>query len=149
MSTPNPQAIEAFIHIAGRLIAIMEREIGFLRKMEIAEIAALQEEKNTLVAAYEDGIRQFAADPDTLNALQPALKAELTDLAARFDDVVLENSRALEAVRDSHERLLRTIVDAVSQNRARHAGYSETGGKPQPAGGIRAARLSLTLDRQL
>ena len=149
MSTPNPQAIEAFIQIAGRLIAIMEQELGSLRKMEIAEIAGLQEEKNTLVAAYEDGIRQFDADPDTLNALQPALKAELTDLAARFDDVVMENSRALEAVRDSHERLLRTIVDAVSENRARHSGYSDTGGKPQPAGGIRAARLSLTLDRQL
>ncbi len=149
MSTPKPEAIESFIRIAGRLIAIMEQEIAFLRKMEVARIAALQDEKTALVAAYEDGIRKFAADPDTLNALQPALKAELEAIAVRFDDVVKLNSQALETVRDSHERLLKAIVDAVAQNRTRHAGYSETGGTPQPAGGSRARRLSLTLDRQL
>jgi len=149
MNTPKPGAIESFIRIAGRLIAIMEQEIEFLRKMEVAEIAALQDEKMVLVAAYEDGIREFAADPDTLNALQPALKAELDAIAARFDDVVKQNSQALETVRNSHERLLKAIVDAVAQNRTRHAGYSETGGTPQPAGGTRARRLSLTLDRQL
>ena len=149
MSTPKPEAIESFIRIAGRLIAIMEQEIEFLRTMEVAEIAALQDEKMVLVAAYEDGIREFAAEPDTLTALQPALKAELDAIAARFDDVVKQNSQALETVRDSHERLLKAIVDAVAQNRTRHAGYSETGGTPQPAGGTRARRLSLTLDRQL
>lgn len=149
MSTPKPEAIESFIRIAGRLIAIMEQEIEFLRKMEVAEIAALQDEKMVLVAAYEDGIREFAADPDTLNALQPALKAELDAIAARFDDIVKQNSQALETVRNSHERLLKAIVDAVAQNRTRHAGYSDTGGTPQPAGGTRARRLSLTLDRQL
>ncbi len=149
MSTPKPEAIESFIRIAGRLIAIMEQEIEFLRKMEVAEIAALQDEKMVLVAAYEDGIREFAADPDILNALQPALKAELDAIAARFDDVVKQNSQALETVRNSHERLLKAIVDAVAQNRTRHAGYSDTGGTPQPAGGTRARRLSLTLDRQL
>ncbi len=149
MNTPKPGAIESFIRIAGRLIAIMEQEIEFLRKMEVAEIAALQDEKMVLVAAYEDGIREFAADPDTLNALQPALKVELDAIAARFDDVVKQNSQALETVRNSHERLLKAIVDAVAQNRTRHAGYSETGGTPQPAGGTRARRLSLTLDRQL
>ena len=91
MSTSKPQAIESFIRVAGRLTAIMEQEIGFLRKMEIAEIAALQDEKTVLVAAYEDGIRKFAADPDTLNALQPALKAELDAIAVRFDEVVRQN----------------------------------------------------------
>jgi hypothetical protein len=81
--------------------------------------------------------------------LQPALKAELDAIAVRFDDVVKQNSQALETVRNSHERLLKAIVDAVAQNRTRHAGYSETGGTPTPAGGDRARRLSLTLDRQL
>ncbi len=149
MSTAKPQAIESFIRVAGRLTAIMEQEIGFLRKMEVAEIAALQDEKIVLVAAYEDGIRKFAADPDTLNALQPALKAELDAIAVRFDDVLKQNSQALETVRNSHERLLKAIVDAVAQNRTRHAGYSDTGGTPTSAGGSRARRLSLTLDRQL
>ena len=40
MSTPKPEAIESFIRIAGRLIAIMEQEIEFLRKMEVAEGAS-------------------------------------------------------------------------------------------------------------
>lgn len=149
MTTPRPEAIESFVRIASRLIAIMEQEIEFLRKMEIGAIDALQEEKAALVTAYENEIRRFSAEPDTLAAIEPALKTELKELTTRFDNVVAENNRALESVRNSHERLLKAIVDAVSESRARHAGYSNTGGLPQPAGGARAARLSLSLDRRL
>ena len=85
MNTPRPAAIESFIRIAGRLTAIMEQEIEFLRRMEITEIAALQEEQNVLVIAYQDGIRQFEADPETLNALEPALKPEPEPIATRRD----------------------------------------------------------------
>lgn len=149
MTTPKPEAIESFIRIASRLIAIMEQEIEFLRKMEVGAIDALQEEKAALVTAYENGIRGFTTEPDALAAMEPALKTELKELTTRFDNVVTENNRALESVRNSHQRLLKAIVDAVSESRARHAGYSNTGGLPQPVGGARAARLSLSLDRRL
>ena len=126
MTTPKPEAIESFIRIASRLIAVMEQEIEFLRKMEVGEIDALQDEKAALVTAYENGIRGFTAEPDALKAMEPALKAELKELTTRFDGVVAENNRALQSVRNSHERLLKAIVD-----------------------GTRAARLSLSLDRRL
>lgn len=149
MNTTSPVIIDAFIRITGRLIAIMEQEIEHLRKMEVSEIASLQAEKNGLIDAYEEGFRKISADPKLLEALEPAIKVEMKTLVARFDAVMAENSRALEMVRNSHERLLKAIVDSVAESRARHAGYSNRGGLPQPAGGARAAHLSLTLDRQL
>lgn len=149
MNTPHTRQVETLIRVTSRLIDVMQREIAFLRTMRIAEIAALQEEKATLVAAYEDGIRHLAADPAALNAVEPALRAELTRLAPRFDGVVAENGRALQAVRDSHRRLVRTIVDAVAESGSRHAAYSASGATPKPPGGRRNARLSLALDQRL
>ncbi len=149
MSAPNPRFIESFIRTASRLVVIMENEIAFLRKMEVAEIAALQDEKTALVNAYEEGIRRIAADPNTFSAMEPALKAELHEVITHFNGVVAENGRALEAVRHSHQRLIKAMVDAATESRSHHAGYSKTGGSPRLTGTARTAHLSLTLDRRL
>lgn len=149
MSGPNPEFIEIFVRTTSRLVAVMENEITFLRKMEVAKIAALQDEKTVLVNAYEEGIRRIAADPNIFNAMEPALKAELHGVVAHFNDVVAENGRALEAVRHSHQRLIKAMVDAATESRTRHTGYSKTGGSPRLTGAGRTAHLSLTLDRHL
>jgi flagellar biosynthesis/type III secretory pathway chaperone len=149
MSTTTPTYIDRLVETTSRLITVMQQEIDCLRRLDTAGIATLREEKEALVAAYEDGVRQIAADPEALKAMAPAFRAEFHELAQRFDRVVTENSRALTAVRDTQERMLKAIVDAVADSRAKAKGYSCTGAVPAPAGGARNARLSLTLDRRL
>ncbi len=149
MSAPSPETIETFIRIASRLIVIMQKEINFLRGMEVAKIAALQEEKTDLVGAYEDGIRRIAADPNTFSAMEPALKTELREIMSQFEEVVADNGRALETVRSSHERLLKAIVDAATEDRMRHAGYSNTGESPRFNGSNGSAHRALTFDQRL
>ena len=102
MTTPKPQFVDSLVRVTSRLIAVMQQEVDLLRKMDIGGIAALQEDKATLVAAYEDSLHNLSANPDTLRAMEPALKTEMRELAARFDRVVEENSRALNAVRNSN-----------------------------------------------
>jgi hypothetical protein len=148
MASPNIE-IETLITVTGRLIRVLDREIELLRAMEVGQIQTLQDEKLTLILTYEECVKALAGNPAALDAMAPPLRAELSALARRFDSTVAENARALHAVRDSHDRLLKAIVDAVSENRTRHKGYSANGTVPPARRGSAASTLSLSLDQRL
>ena len=81
----DPLKVEALIHIASRLISVLEREVSFLREMKSSEVAGLQPEKMQLVVAYEDHVRALASTPDILENVSPALHDEFATVAERFD----------------------------------------------------------------
>lgn len=141
--------VEQLIRAAGRLIDVMNREVDMLRAMRVGEIGALQPEKRQLTIEYEDAIAALAAEPALLQAMEPALRAELAAVAQRFDAAVDENARALNAVRESHDRLLRAIVEAVSEQRSRQKAYTAKGALDNPRAGRRAPTISLTVDQRL
>jgi len=149
MTPTTTPRIEQLIHVTGRLIDVMDREIALLRAMRIGEISALQQEKLDLTAEYENAVAALAAEPELLRAVEPALRAELAAVASRFDAAVAENARALGAVRESHDRLLRAIVDAVAEQRSRQKAYTSRGALDSPRSGRRAPPISLTVDRRL
>jgi len=149
MSAAINNQIEAFIRVTSRLIGVLNSEVEMLRAMRVSEIENLQEEKRDLTILYEETIRSLAAQPDALAVVEPALRMELSDLAGRFDNAVAENARALNAVRDSHDRLLKSIVDAVSENRAKEKGYTRDGKLSDQRKGRTSQSLSLSVDRQL
>lgn len=145
----NPLQIDTLATAASRLISLMNREVEFLRAMKVQEINDLQSEKLELTALYEESLAMLAAEPDVLEALEPALKDELAGLAKRFDAAVVENTRALSAVKDSHDRLLQTIVDSVAENRSKQKAYTANGALDNPRGRRNAPAISLTLDQSL
>jgi hypothetical protein len=147
--TTNPLHIETLVTATSRLIALMNKEVELLRGMRVGEINELQNEKQELTKLYEDSLVIVAAEPALLEALEPALRQELTELAKRFDTAVLENTRALSAVKESHDRLLQTIVDTVSENRSKQKAYTAEGALDNPRGRRNAPALSLTLDQSL
>ncbi len=149
MSGPINKQIEALIRVTSRLIGVLNSEVEMLRAMRVNEIEELQEEKRDLTILYEETIRSLAAQPEALAALERALRTELSELAGRFDNALAENARALNAVRDSHDRLLKAIVDAVSENRAKEKGYTRDGKLSDQQKGRTAQSLSLSVDRQL
>jgi len=148
ISPANTQATQ-LIRAASRLIEVMDREVGMLRAMRVGEIRALQPEKRQLTVEYEESVAALAAEPELLRALEPALRAELAAVAARFDAAVTENTRALNAVRESHDRLLRAIVEAVAEQRSRQKGYTDKGALDNPRAGRRAPAISLSVDQRL
>ena len=148
MATGTTQ-IETLITVTSRLIGVLDQEIEMLRAMEVGEIEALQDEKQALIVAYEECVRAVAANPAALEAMDASLRAELSELARRFDSTLAENARALHAVRESHDRLLKSIVDAVAESRTRQKGYSASGAFAAQKRGPGASALSLSLDRQL
>lgn len=148
-STIPAGRIDALLRVTGRLIAVLHHEVEMLRSMRVSEISRLHDEKMALTQAYEEGVNALAADPSALEAVAPAVRAELKALAARFDEAVSENARALQVVRDSHDRLLKAIVDAVAEKRARGKGYGANGSFDRRRNTRTAPSLSLSLDRKL
>jgi flagellar biosynthesis/type III secretory pathway chaperone len=146
--TANTQ-IEQLVRVASQLIDIMNREVEMLRAMRVSDIGALQQEKQNLTIQYEDAIAALAAEPDVLQAMEPALRSELAAVATRFDAAVDENARALHAVKVSHDRLLRAIVDAVSEQRSRQRAYTAKGALDNQRTGRRTPPISLTVDQRL
>jgi len=149
MMSVSPSHLETLVTATSRLITLMNQEVELLRLMRVGEISGLQKEKQELTALYEDSLAVLAAEPAALEAVEPALRDELAELAKRFDAAVIENTRALSAVKDSHDRLLQTIVDLVSENRSKQKAYTAEGALDNRRGGRNAPTLSLTLDQSL
>jgi hypothetical protein len=148
-NAPSMQKVESLIRVTSRLIGVLDHEVEMLRAMRVTEIEQMQDEKMALTIAYEECVRSLADDTAVLEAMEPAMRQELGALAARFDDALAENARALNAVRDSHDRLLKAIVDAVADKRARHKGYGASATFERRPRGRTAPPLSLTYDYQL
>lgn len=145
----NPLHLETLVNATSRLINLMNQEVALLRQMRVGEIAGLQKEKQELTKLYEDSLAVLSGEPGVLEAVEPALRQELAELAKLFDAAVIENTRALSAVKDSHDRLLQTIVDLVSENRSKQKAYTAEGALDNQRGGRNAPTLSLTLDQSL
>lgn len=140
--------IETLILVGSRLIELMEREIEMLGEMRAGDIAQLQAEKTTLVAAYEESLAALKDDPKLIAACAPPIKDELMRIASKLNATVAANERALSAARAANERLLRAVVDAVAADRDRASAYSRTGARvATPV--RRTAPVSLNIDTRL
>lgn len=145
----STQSVEALIGVASRLISLLEREVELLRSMKTGAISGLQDEKNRLVKAYEEQVRAFAAAPEQLRTVAPALQAEFAEIAMRFEQVMADNHRALAAASEAQERFMKAIAAAAQEKRASFRGYSAGGAvsTTQPRKSP-APPVALTLDRR-
>ena len=143
-ATPN---IESLIRVTSRLVELMRRETEQLGTMRIQELDALQAEKTALAAAYEAAVQALANQPDALAALAPAIRQELAEAARAFDQAAAENLRRLTAARTAHDRMLKAIVDAITERRNAGGSYAASGASARlrPAAGA----VSIALDRRL
>ncbi len=119
--------ITDLLKITGRLIGVLEREIEVLRAMQPAKSEALQQDKIALSAAYEAQIKSFAGQPEILEAVQPALRAEFKTVIGKLQSTLAANERALRATRDTSQRVLEAIAHEIDRKRRENTGYSAGG----------------------
>lgn len=140
--------IETMIAIISRLIELMEQENGFLATMQPQEIRALQEEKTRLAGAYERCMKSLKTNPGVLAAADPGIKAELRSATLRFQEALVENERALRAVKTVSERLLNVIVSSLAEKQS-GPGYSAIGAFSKAGATGNGKAISLALNEQL
>jgi len=113
--------------ITSRLIACMEYEVDLLRSLKPQELRQLQSDKLALADAYRAftlALREPLVDGESVDA---SLCAELVEATEHFQAAVQNNLRALRAMRDVNERVMRAIVHALDEPRAQVTGYSKRG----------------------
>ncbi|HEU4498006.1 MAG TPA: hypothetical protein VFR60_01595, partial [Sphingomicrobium sp.] len=93
--------------------------------------------KSTLSDAYRAFVLALKEPDIAADAITDVLKEELTEATERFQAALQDNLRALRAMRDVNERVMRAVVEALEEPRHQVTGYNQRGalrrGRRQPA----------------
>lgn len=113
--------------ITSRLIACMEREIELLRTLQPKELRRLQEDKTALADAYRAFVLALKEPDEAADSVNDVLREELAEATERFQATLADNLRALRAMRDVNERVMRAVVQALEEPRIQVTGYNQRG----------------------
>jgi len=113
--------------ITSRLIACMEREVELLRTLKPKELQQLQQDKVTLADAYRAFVLALKEPDSSADAVTDLLKSELIEATEHFQATLQDNLRALRAMRDVNERVMRAVVQALEEPRLQVTGYNQRG----------------------
>jgi len=113
--------------ITSRLIACMEREVELLRTLQPKELRQIQNDKTTLADAYRAFVLALKEPDVAADAVTDLLKDELIEATERFQATLQDNLRALRAMRDVNERVMRAVVQALEEPRLQVTGYNQRG----------------------
>jgi hypothetical protein len=120
--------ITDLLAVTSQLIGCMERELEMLRSLKPTELKQLQMDKVALADAYQAFTMALKEPGEDITAVNQALRDELTEATERFQGAVQDNLRALKAMRDVNERVMRAVVQALEEKRAAVTGYNNRGG---------------------
>lgn len=130
--------------ITSKLIACMEREIELLRTLQPKELRRLQEDKTALADAYRAFVLALKEPDEAADSVTDVLRDELAEATERFQATLADNLRALRAMRDVNERVMRAVVQALEEPRIQVTGYNQRGalkrGRRSPAIGAAAVQ---------
>ncbi len=113
--------------ITSQLIGCMERELELMRSLKPTELRQLQMDKVALADAYQAFTMALKEPGEDLSSVNSALRDELTEATERFQAAVQDNLRALKAMRNVNERVMRAVVQALDEKRAAVTGYNNRG----------------------
>lgn len=143
---PTPEELRQVIHIIEDLTAVMSREVELLRAMRVRDFGELQDHKLGLVQSYEKQTEGMRKNPAFVEAIDPLLRDELTDVMERMHAVMAENEMAINAARTANQRIATAIVKAVEDQQSEGSGYSSRGGAGKASG---KPPVSVQIDQHL
>jgi hypothetical protein len=119
--------VAELLAVTSRLIACLQQEIEFIRTLRPEAVKQMQVEKVALADTYRAFMLALKDPSPETEALSTALKDELVEATERVQAAVSENLRALRAMRDVNERVMRAIVSALDEKRSSVTGYDARG----------------------
>ena len=139
--------IDTLIELSDRLSRLLARESEHLRAMRLNNLAALQEEKAKLAAAYSGAFETVRANPSAVKSAETGMRKALRDATSGLRDKVADNMSALSAAKVVNERLVRALSDAVATTLMPIAAYTATG-ETAPISAA-AGRVPLAIDNRI
>jgi|EndMetStandDraft_2_1072991.scaffolds.fasta_scaffold130590_3 hypothetical protein len=125
---PKPSSrVTELLAITSRLIGCLQQEMEAIRAMRPEALKQMQVEKIALADTYRAFTLALKEPTDENQAISAALKDELVEATERVQAAVTENLRALRAMRDVNERVMRAVVSALDEKRSSVTGYDQRG----------------------
>jgi len=125
---PKPSSrVTELLAITSRLIGCLQQEMEAIRAMRPEELKQMQVEKVALADTYRAFTLALKEPTDENQAISTALRDELIEATERVQAAVTENLRALRAMRDVNERVMRAVVSALDEKRSSVTGYDQRG----------------------
>jgi hypothetical protein len=119
--------VTELLAITSRLIGCLQQEMEAIRAMRPEALKHMQVEKIALADTYRAFALALKEPTDENQAISGALKDELVEATERVQAAVAENLRALRAMRDVNERVMRAVVSALDDKRSSVTGYDARG----------------------
>jgi hypothetical protein len=126
MSSKSSRVTE-LLAITSRLIGCLQQEMEAIRAMRPEALKQMQVEKIALADTYRAFTLALKEPNDENQAISTALKDELVEATERVQAAVTENLRALRAMRDVNERVMRAVVSTLDEKRSSVTGYDQRG----------------------
>jgi len=124
---PESGPVADLLSVMTDMMTLLTEEVQALKHRNPEIIKDLQQRKEYLASAYETYVKSLRADPEPLEALDDAARAELRAATESFDEALRRNGRALAAAHDVAQELLGKTVDIVKDHRRQIGGYSPGG----------------------
>jgi hypothetical protein len=125
---PKPSSrVTELLAITSRLIGCLQQEMEAIRAMRPEALKQMQVEKIALADTYRAFTLALKEPTDENQAISVALRDELVEATERVQAAVTENLRALRAMRDVNERVMRAVVSALDEKRSSVTGYDQHG----------------------
>jgi hypothetical protein len=125
---PKPSSrVTELLAITSRLISCLQQEMEAIRAMRPETLKQTQVEKVALADTYRAFVLAMKEPSDETQAISAALKDELVEATERVHAAVTENLRALRAMRDVNERVMRAVVSTLDEKRSSVTGYDARG----------------------
>jgi hypothetical protein len=119
--------IAELLSLTSRLIACLQQEVEFIRTLRPQAVKRMQVEKSMLADTYRAFALALKEPSEEADAVSAALKEELIEATERVQASLSDNLRALRAMRDVNERVMRAIVSALDEKRSSVTGYDSRG----------------------
>jgi len=119
--------VAELLSITSHLIACLQQEMEFIRTLRPEAVKEMQVEKAALADTYRAFVLALKEPSPETDAISVALKEELVEATERVQAALSENLRALRAMRDVNERVMRAVVSALDEKRSNVTGYDSRG----------------------
>lgn len=138
VDSPADRANQLLI-MTERLTDLIERETQLILAREPPLQGDVGEEKARLANLYRQEMTRMAEQRDLIRAAPAATLDKLRTATQRFRTVLSAHERALAAVREVTEGIVKAIAEEVARVQGTARGYAATGGYAPPMGGVALA----------
>lgn len=143
--TTIQEEVQMMLDLLDSFTVLLEAETDALRSTQFEVVERLQDDKKSLAGMYKKQVTTLHDRGDEVATVDPSMKEKLIRARTQFTAVLQENLQALDAVRNSCQRLVNGIVRAARDAVVDQPNYSAAG----RTGGAGAGPVSISVNTTL